>query len=83
MLKRERLTQEEYDKAIATPLLFVKDGSETEDDCMKRVKKAIKNARPTNPLADKKDPKKDKPRPDHRRDAHRRDRHHHEDKLPI
>jgi len=50
MLKRERLTQAEYDQALATPLLFVKDGSETEEDCMKRVKKAIKNARPTNPL---------------------------------
>jgi len=28
----------------------VKDGAETEDECMKRVKKAIKNARSTNPL---------------------------------
>ena len=27
MLKRERLTQEEYDKAMATPLVFVKDGT--------------------------------------------------------
>jgi len=51
MLKRDRLTQEEYDKAMATPLLFSKDGSESEDDCIKRVKKAIKNARPTNPIA--------------------------------
>jgi membrane peptidoglycan carboxypeptidase len=50
MLKRERITQAEYDTASATPLLFVKDGSETEEDCMKRVKKAIKNARSTNPL---------------------------------
>ena len=51
MLKRKQLTQEEYDKAIATPLVFAKDDdSETEDDCLKRVKKAIKNARPTNPL---------------------------------
>lgn len=49
MLKRERITQEEYDKAVATPLAFVKDGTETEDDCMKRVKQAIKNARPTAP----------------------------------
>jgi hypothetical protein len=54
MLERKQLTQDEFDKAMVTPLLFVKDGSETEDDCMKRVKKAIKNARPTNPLA--KDP---------------------------
>ena len=51
MLKRDRLTQAEYDTAIATPLLFVKDGSETEEDCLKRVKKAIKNARSTNPNA--------------------------------
>lgn len=49
MLKRERITQEEYDKAMATPLVFVKDGSETEKECMERVKKAIKNARPTTP----------------------------------
>ncbi len=49
MLKRDRLTQSEYDQALATPLLFVKDGSETEEECMKRVKKAIKNARSTSP----------------------------------
>lgn len=50
MHKREKITQEEYDKALASPLVFVKDGTETEDDCMKRVKKAIKNSRSTNPL---------------------------------
>lgn len=50
MRKRGKITQEEYDLAIASPLVFVKDGTETEDECMKRVKKAIKNARPTNPL---------------------------------
>ena len=50
MLKRERLTQAEYDLYSATPLVFVKDGAETEDECLKRVKKAIKNARSTNPL---------------------------------
>jgi transglycosylase-like protein len=85
MLKRDRLTQPEYDSAVATPLLFSKDGSETEDDCMKRVKKAIKNARPTNPLADKKDPKKDKPKPDHNREhrEHRASRHHADDRPPI
>ncbi len=49
MKKRDQLTQEEYDKALATPLLFVKDDRETEDECLKRVKKAIKNARPTAP----------------------------------
>ena len=50
MLKRDRLTQLEYDQAMATPLLFAKDDSESDEDCMKRVSKAIKNARSTNPL---------------------------------
>jgi hypothetical protein len=50
MYKRDRLTEAEFTQAQATPLLFVKDGSETEEDCLKRVKKAIKNSRPTNPL---------------------------------
>jgi hypothetical protein len=84
MLKRDRLTQAEYDGAVDTPLLFSKDGLESEDDCMKRVKKAIKNARPTNPLADQgsKDakPAKDRPKPEHK-DRH--ERRHREDKLPI
>jgi hypothetical protein len=70
MLKRDRLTQAEYDTAIATPLLFSKDGMESEEDCMKRVKKAIKNARPTNPLAAQAskdgDPKRDRHKPDPR-----------------
>jgi hypothetical protein len=51
MKKRGQLTDEEYNKALATPLLFVKDGSENEDECMKRVKTAIKNARPAAPNA--------------------------------
>jgi len=46
-LKRDRLTQEEYDKAVATPLVFVKNDAETEKECLERVKKAIQNARPT------------------------------------
>jgi hypothetical protein len=50
MWKRERITQEEYYRAMSTPLVFMKDGTESVDDCMKRVKKAIKNSRPTNPL---------------------------------
>jgi Transglycosylase len=50
MLSRDRLTQTEYDQAIATPLLFTKDDdAETEEDCLKRVRKAIKNSRPTTP----------------------------------
>ncbi|MDX2089052.1 MAG: transglycosylase domain-containing protein [Kofleriaceae bacterium] len=50
MLKRKRLTQEEYDQALATPLLFAKDDSESEKDCLQRTKKAITNARSTNPM---------------------------------
>jgi hypothetical protein len=90
MLKRDRLTQAEYDAASTTPLLFSKDGMETDEDCMKRVKKAIKNARPTNPLAaklqDAQDPKKkkDKRRPDHhdRSDHHDRRSHRRADDRP-
>ncbi|HEY0477696.1 MAG TPA: transglycosylase domain-containing protein [Kofleriaceae bacterium] len=91
MLKRDRLSQAEYDAAVATPLLFSKDGMETEEDCMKRVKKAIKNARPTNPLAVKdgkdgkdgkgsKDGKADKHRPDHRDRPEHADRPEHHDR---
>ena len=50
MWKRDKLTQEEYYQAMSTPLVFMKDGSETEQQCMKRVKEAIKNAVSTNPL---------------------------------
>jgi len=50
MRKRDRLTEAEYEQAKLTPLLFAKDLTETEDDCMKRVKKAIKNSRSTNPM---------------------------------
>jgi len=57
---------------------------------MKRVKKAIKNARPTNPLVDKRDPKKakpdkqDKPKPDRTREHHEREsRRQVADKPPI
>ena len=53
MLKRGRLTQEEYIAAMAEPLVFVKDGSETEVQCNQRVNRALKNARPTNPLKKK------------------------------
>ncbi len=52
MLQRDRLTQTEYDQAIATPLVFSKDDdAETEEECLKRVTKAIKNSRPTTPGA--------------------------------
>ncbi len=50
MLKRERITQEEYDRAMSTPLVFVKDGTESDKDCIERVKKSLKNSVPTNPL---------------------------------
>ncbi|HUS28829.1 MAG TPA: transglycosylase domain-containing protein [Kofleriaceae bacterium] len=63
-LKRGRLTQEEYDKAVATPLVFAKNThevehkapngmilveTETEKECVERVKTTIENARPTAP----------------------------------
>ena len=47
MLDRHRLTQEEYDQAMATPLVFVKTSDETTDECMARTIRAIKKARPT------------------------------------
>lgn len=50
MLERGRITQEEHDLAVAQPLVFVKDGTETEDECNRRVAKALKNARPTRPV---------------------------------
>nr|HEX4316957.1 biosynthetic peptidoglycan transglycosylase [Kofleriaceae bacterium] len=46
-LGRNRLTQAEFDTAMATPLVFAKDDSESEEDCLKRVREAIKKARPT------------------------------------
>jgi membrane peptidoglycan carboxypeptidase len=49
MLKRKRLTQEEYDAAVATPLVFAKDGSESPEDCLARQARAVRNARSTNP----------------------------------
>jgi membrane peptidoglycan carboxypeptidase len=47
MLDRHRLTQEEYDQAMATPLVFVKSTDETTDQCLARTMRAIKKARPT------------------------------------
>ena len=52
MLKRNRLTQEEYDLAEQTPLVFARDlATESVDDCLRRAKTAIRSARSTNPLA--------------------------------
>lgn len=50
MHKRDRLSDTEYELALATPLLFAKDDSESEKQCLDRVKKVIKNSRSTNPL---------------------------------
>jgi hypothetical protein len=50
MLKRNRLTEEEYQEAIAQPLVFVKDVDDSEEACNSRVSRAISRARPTNPL---------------------------------
>jgi hypothetical protein len=95
MVKRDRLTQPEYDAAIETPLQFSRDDTESEDDCMKRVKKAIKNARPTNPLAahkdakpaarrdGKRDPKKDRDKAEHRDRHDRRGAYRRRETLPI
>src|SRR5690606_36256403 len=47
MRKRDRLTESEYTQALATPLLFAKDDSEPEAECLKRVRTAVDNARPT------------------------------------
>ncbi|MEO6776211.1 MAG: transglycosylase domain-containing protein [Kofleriaceae bacterium] len=73
-LKRKQLTQEEFDKATATPLVFYKTfDSESEEDCLKRVKKAIKNARPTNPLKDRADDAKRDKKPERR--PHKKPKH--------
>jgi hypothetical protein len=50
MVKRGRLTEEEYQTALDTPLHFARDGSETEQECLARRARAIKKARPTNPM---------------------------------
>lgn len=49
MLKRGRLTEEEWTLAKATPLVFARDGLD-EAACMGRRSRALRNARPTNPL---------------------------------
>ena len=50
MLKRGRLTQLEYDEAVAQPLVFVRDETDSEEACNARVSRALNRARPTNPL---------------------------------
>jgi hypothetical protein len=85
MFERKQLTPDEYDKAMQTPLVFVKDGTESEEDCLKRVKQAIKNAPSTNPLADQdpddKQPDKDRSHKDpDRKDPDRKDHKDHKDR---
>jgi hypothetical protein len=50
MLTRGRLTQEQYDAALLTPLVFDKTEALPERECQQLVKRALKNARPTNPM---------------------------------
>lgn len=50
MLKRERLTPEEYEVAAVTPLVFSRDEALPERECLKMVDEFKKNAKPTNPL---------------------------------
>ncbi|HRC56659.1 MAG TPA: transglycosylase domain-containing protein [Kofleriaceae bacterium] len=50
MWKRGRLTETQYQEALDTPLAFLKDGSESEGECLARRARAIRKARPTNPL---------------------------------
>jgi membrane peptidoglycan carboxypeptidase len=64
MLKRKRLTQAEHDDAVASQLRFYADGDETEDECLKRTQKAIKNSRSTNPMKQKDKPPLKRPRSD-------------------
>ncbi len=50
MYKRGRLTQQEYETARATPLVFDPAGVAAQAECRQQVTRALKNARPTNPL---------------------------------
>jgi Transglycosylase len=50
MSKRGRLTETEYQEALVTPLRFIRDGSESEVECLERRARAIRKSRPTNPL---------------------------------
>jgi len=63
MLKRKRLTQGEYDDAVSSQLRFYSEGDETEDECLKRTQKAIKNARSTNPMKQSDKPPAKRPKP--------------------
>lgn len=51
MRERERLTDEEYEAARVTPLVFDRAEAGPERECKRMVRRAIENARPTNPMA--------------------------------
>ncbi|MEM9490736.1 MAG: biosynthetic peptidoglycan transglycosylase, partial [Myxococcota bacterium] len=51
MHKRGRLTDEEYEIAAVTPLVFDRTEAPPQRECRRMIKRAIKNARPTNPMA--------------------------------
>jgi hypothetical protein len=57
MHQRERLTDEEYQAALATPLLFDRSAALPEKECKEMVRKLIKKTRPTGPGAGPADPK--------------------------
>jgi Transglycosylase len=63
MHDRKRLSDEDYALALNSPLVFVKDGTETEAECLERTREAIKNARSTNPM--RKGPPRPKKKPHH------------------
>lgn len=50
MHKRERLTDEELEEALATELVFDRTEAPTRWECKKLIKEAIENARPTSPM---------------------------------
>ncbi len=52
MHKRERLSDDEYAVAEATPLVFYHGVDFDERHCYKLVKESLDNARPTDPMAD-------------------------------
>lgn len=51
MHERQRLTDEEYEAARVTPLVFDRVEAGPERECKRMVRRAIENARPTNPMA--------------------------------
>jgi membrane peptidoglycan carboxypeptidase len=50
MHERDRLTDEEYEAARVTPLVFDRTEAGPARECKRMVRRAIENARPTNPM---------------------------------